>query len=223
MCGGFYSDVFNNGDGILGDAVLHALRSYDSSQRPKYMLSIYNLLGDPALMISGMNGAYQPVQIVGHDGQPLALSFDLWKTMFFMQDDLSADQISSAWADPDDDGVPNFAEYAFGCNPRVADRHYELDIERMRDAIDQGYDATLTFKRLKAADDIVLCDRGFPNLFVWYDGAGYVLITGVTDDGNGSTETVNAKVKSPTGNRRTGFMRLRVIQTQPGSGGMTGQ
>jgi hypothetical protein len=186
------------------------------------MLSIYNLLGDPALKISGMNGAYHPAQIVGHDGQPLALSFDLWKPMFFMYDDLPAAQISGDAADPDGDGVPNFVEYAFGRNPRVADRHYELGIDHLRGA-DAGYDVQLTFKRLKLADDVYYVIEVSPTLFAWYDGAGYILITSVTDDGNGSTETVNAKVKSPTGNRRTGFMRLRAVQTPPGGGGMTGQ
>jgi autotransporter-associated beta strand protein len=224
LCEGFYGAMFNNGEGILGDAVLKALRSYEGSGRAPYMLGIYNLLGDPGLMISELQGTYEGKSvIVGNNGTPLGWSYGAWERIEFLSDEMANPMISDAWTDPDGDGVPNFIEYAFGRNPRVADRHYELGIDHLRGAPDAGYDVQLTFKRLKLADDVYYVIEVSPTLFAWYDGAGYILITSVTDDGNGSTETVNAKVKSPTGNRRTGFMRLRAVQTPPGGGGMTGQ
>ena len=45
----FYEAVFADGESVLGDAILNAQRRYARSGGPRYMLDIYNLLGDPAL------------------------------------------------------------------------------------------------------------------------------------------------------------------------------
>jgi hypothetical protein len=45
----FFSATFQQGERILGQAVLSALREYASHGKEIYLLDIYNLLGDPAL------------------------------------------------------------------------------------------------------------------------------------------------------------------------------
>ena len=59
LCEGFYGAVFQDGKGILGDAVLKALRGYEKSGMIRYMLDIYDVLGDPGLLISGQTGTYE--------------------------------------------------------------------------------------------------------------------------------------------------------------------
>jgi hypothetical protein len=45
----FVKSASGNSKGILGDAILKALRNYSVTGGPAYMMDIYNLLGDPAL------------------------------------------------------------------------------------------------------------------------------------------------------------------------------
>jgi|CXWL01.1.fsa_nt_gi uncharacterized repeat protein (TIGR01451 family) len=47
----FYKAVFDEGTERLGDAVESSRKAYRQSGRPDFMLSIYNLLGDPAMRI----------------------------------------------------------------------------------------------------------------------------------------------------------------------------
>jgi hypothetical protein len=46
---GFFQSRFTDGETVLGDAVLSALEDYGAIGFERYMLQIYNLLGDPAL------------------------------------------------------------------------------------------------------------------------------------------------------------------------------
>jgi hypothetical protein len=47
----FFRAVFEDGDKVLGDAILKSLEVYDKEESDTYMLDIYNLLGDPALQL----------------------------------------------------------------------------------------------------------------------------------------------------------------------------
>ena len=49
--GGFFQSRFTDGEQVLGDTVRSALEDYGSIGLEKYMLQIYNLLGDPALQM----------------------------------------------------------------------------------------------------------------------------------------------------------------------------
>ncbi|MFC1837613.1 C25 family cysteine peptidase [Thermodesulfobacteriota bacterium] len=48
---GFYNAIFNDGETILGDAILQAFALYSLKGEQPYHILIYNLLGDPALRI----------------------------------------------------------------------------------------------------------------------------------------------------------------------------
>ena len=48
---GFFCSAFEDQEKILGDIVLRALEDYAWAGKPRFMLDIYNLLGDPALQM----------------------------------------------------------------------------------------------------------------------------------------------------------------------------
>ena len=48
---GFFCSAFEDGEKVLGDIVLRALEDYAWAGKPRFMLDIYNLLGDPALIL----------------------------------------------------------------------------------------------------------------------------------------------------------------------------
>lgn len=47
----FYEAIFSDGESVLGDAILNAQRRYARFGGPRYILDIYSLLGDPALLL----------------------------------------------------------------------------------------------------------------------------------------------------------------------------
>ena len=47
----FFSAVFEDGEDLIGDAIINAYRNYSNSGGDNYTLRIYNLIGDPALII----------------------------------------------------------------------------------------------------------------------------------------------------------------------------
>jgi hypothetical protein len=47
----FYEAIFEDGERRLGDAIINGQRRYASRGGPRYLLDIYNLLGDPALVL----------------------------------------------------------------------------------------------------------------------------------------------------------------------------
>jgi len=51
LCKGFYGAVFSPGAKTLGDAILSSLKGYAASGENLYYLNLYNLMGDPALVI----------------------------------------------------------------------------------------------------------------------------------------------------------------------------
>jgi hypothetical protein len=51
LAGGFYAALFASENPRLGDVVNSSRRTYKAVHLPVYMLSIYNLLGDPAMRV----------------------------------------------------------------------------------------------------------------------------------------------------------------------------
>ena len=47
----YFRAVFVDGETVLGDAILKSLEEYERSGGLRFMLDIYNLLGDPALRL----------------------------------------------------------------------------------------------------------------------------------------------------------------------------
>ncbi len=110
-------------------------------------------------------------------------------------------------ADSDNDRIPNLVEYVLGRNPRAAETSAPFTVSGP--AEDREYDVELRLKRNKNARDAAVDIEVSGDLNVWTNGASCVKIVGVTDDGNGVTETVRASVRAPVSERRQGFIRMR--------------
>jgi len=193
----FYRQVFREGEAILGDAILKALRQYEVPGLT-YMKGIYNLLGDPAMKLAGV-AFIRP-----------GSTLESWQGEVFSDEELDEESFGAFDADPDGDGVPNLMEYAMGWNPHVADGDgrimifgpWELGIG----------DAIIRYQRRKSATDIDFQLQASLDLSTWEDASRFVVGANVSDDGNGVTETVEISVTLPAGSSEGNrlFVRLRV-------------
>jgi uncharacterized repeat protein (TIGR01451 family) len=197
----FYRAVIQQGEGMLGEAILRAKAEAAAGGCPADYLALYNLICDPATAIAGFDAAY------GGE-RPSGISLAEWKRMGFTWADRQDTAVSGDDADPDGDGVQNLAEYAFGRNPRGADMGSLFDLAR--EAGDPAYDFEVQFSRNRQAVDTEIAVEISGDLVTWQGGSAYVSGIRVTDDGNGLTETVRVMVRTPDPEKRKGFVRVRV-------------
>jgi hypothetical protein len=192
-----YGAVFRDGDVRLGDAVGRALRSYAQSGRSRALPRIYNLLGDPALRVTGRSAA----------------RFDDWARDHFSATDLADAAVGGILGDPDADSLQNLGEYALGANPKQPGGAPGLQwvTAGAGAAGAPGADGIVVrFVRAKGLLDMAYRVDVSEDLRTWYSGSAYVLDVAVADDGNGRTETVTCRVRMPRENATCGFVRLRV-------------
>jgi len=136
---------------------------------------------------------------------------DSWRFGRFSPADLSNALVSGDSADPDGDAIKNLMEYALDLDPKSSNAlsGFFARIENV-----SGADAlVVTHKRRKAPRDIDYVVEGSSDLASWTSGAGVAQEISVTDDGNGTTETVRLRVMSDvtqSGGRR--FVRLKVVK-----------
>lgn len=205
----FYGDVAGNRTPVLGDAIMRSLAGYRAQFRTRYMLGIYNLTGDPALLISGMPLS----RTVYGESEATVDSADKWKKLHFSAQELIDEAIAGDKADPDGDGILNLFEYAQGRNPRRADGGPVFEFGEIQNG-GTGYDAEIRFKRRKLAADLLWHVEVSADIKTWIEGAGVVAEAGVTDDGNGVTETAMYRIKSPAPDGSRAFVRLRIERTK---------
>jgi PKD repeat protein len=130
-------------------------------------------------------------------------TFDLWRPAKFTATELANPAISGPQADPDQDGVNNLFEYAFGLEPKVADAN-----AMPTGAISNGY-FTFTYTQYKAAADLSFVVETSDDLVAWHSGPAY-FVTAQTID-NGPTETITARGVSPISSTAQSFARLKVL------------
>jgi hypothetical protein len=137
--------------------------------------------------------------------------WDAWRFAHFTTAELSNAAISAAEADPDGDRFSNLLEYTFNLDPRVAEtkRAFTVDIE-VNPSDNKPY-LVLTHQRRTGKPSDVRCDVFVSNdLATWNSGPAYTEILEVTDDGNGETETVRTRVKTPMDQAPQKFVKLGV-------------
>ncbi|MFP6874288.1 MAG: lamin tail domain-containing protein, partial [Verrucomicrobiales bacterium] len=132
IAGEFLGNLKNGGEKIqldlAGDVVmpLHTI-SYDDIapwSRAADGFGSSLLLADPSGasdhdLAASWTGSAHPG---GHPGGvPLPLTYDAWKTLAFNAPQAAEGTVSGPLADPDGDGIRNFAEYALGGIPLLAD------------------------------------------------------------------------------------------------------
>jgi hypothetical protein len=91
-------------------------------------------------------------------------TFETWRKLRFSTNDLANLAVSGEAADPDGDGLPNLAEYAFGFEPK----HYDtppLQITTVRDT--EGDKLHLTYSHLAVLGDIEFAWESSADLSSW--------------------------------------------------------
>ena len=133
---------------------------------------------------------------------PMSSSFTAWQNQRF--NPVLHNTVGSAEADPDQDGRPNWKEYAFGTNPFVKDEavfNAEIVMEN-----GQAYLGARTRRVINGADLVWTLEVG--NDLEGWAPEDTVISTGV-QNGDG-TETVTLREANPAGNAPLRFMRFRL-------------
>ena len=115
-------------------------------------------------------------------------TFDLWRAVRFLPNELSNTNISGALADPDSDGINNRLEYAFGLDPKARNTAAN---GLPRAAISNGT-FTLTYTRFKPASDLSLRVEMSSDLQTWTSATP----SRVVDDGLIETITIEQDIRS---------------------------
>jgi hypothetical protein len=145
------------------------------------------------------------------------IPFNQWQASRFTQSEMNDPKISGSDADPDGDGLVNWAEFALNRNPKKADGSaFTTSIQH--DSTSGNDYLTMTYSRRKAPSGIVYHVEVSDNFAGWNEGAGFTEETGVADDGNGVTETVTVRALPPVAGKSKAFMRLRFTQAPSAPG-----
>lgn len=197
LCQGFYTAVFWHGKRIIGDAIKESMIVYNQSNMGKHLMLLYNLLGDPAMLIRGVSR--QTDDPYSSPNEP----FVDWKDNYFTEEQVDDLAVSGDYADPDGDGVSNLLEYLLGWNPLVANVPRILDLEKEPEDIGMEYDFVVQYHRSKWYYGLLAGVQISTDLSsTWQDGLPWIVHTKVVDDGNQETETVEYYMKSPSENSK---------------------
>ena len=131
-------------------------------------------------------------------GVVVGTALELWRAAKFMAD-VDDPAIAGDHADPDRDGVKNLIEYAFGLDPKTADR------PDVHEAIESPGVVSLTYTKVLAATDIAyIVERADSPDESWTAASP---VNEILSD-NGVVQRIKAKV--PTNEPLRTFLRLRV-------------
>jgi hypothetical protein len=133
--------------------------------------------------------------------------YQLWQQANFSPAELADPTISGDTADPDGDGIPNLAEYAFNTNPKVA----ELSgLPVMGISFVGGSDyLTISYEQALFNTDITCTVEVSGNLTTWSSGSGFTVPVSVVDHGNG-TETITVRDTTPISSATSRFIRVHI-------------
>ena len=138
-----------------------------------------------------------------------------WSVQHFSLEELTIPALSGQAADPDHDGYGNFVEYAFNRDPKFpeTDAPLAMSIETTNSL---KY-FTLTYHRRLPPTDTSYVVSVSNDLLTWNTGTNYVEEIQTTDDGNGLTETVKARLIEPfpTADHQFVTVRVRLLTTGP--------
>ncbi len=133
-----------------------------------------------------------------------------WQATYFGAN-ASNPSISGPTADPNDNGVPNLLEYAFGSNPLATTDHVLLPVVTPAiDPADGLPHLTLTATLDATASGITIFGQVSADLQTWNSGANDVQI--VSDSTSGAVRTLTLRDATPVG---AGQRYIRLMVTQP--------
>ena len=141
--------------------------------------------------------------------------FDAWKFTRFTDAELADPVLRGLAGDPDNDRLSNLLEYAFGFEPKIADT--KSGFHGRLEALPEGPAYVVTFHRRKRPTDIEYELEVSRDLRNWQSGSDQIIeILPARDDGNGITETAEARLLGPLITNGVRFIRLKV-SLSPGS------
>jgi hypothetical protein len=125
-----------------------------------------------------------------------------WKKSEFTDAELLNASISGDDADPDQDGIPNFVEYALGTDPKIANA-----LEKPVVSISEN-NLSIKYDRLKSARDVSYTVEISDDLSAWDSGPNFLNETVIADDSEIETRVATDKFPVDAGARK--FLRLRI-------------
>jgi Concanavalin A-like lectin/glucanases superfamily/Calx-beta domain len=143
--------------------------------------------------------------------------YGAWSVDHFTLEELTLPRLSSAGADFDHDGLCNFAEYAALREPKSAETNSPLVTTIELNPDDGKNHITLTYQRRLPPTDTAYAIYLSDDLHTWNTGTNYVEELQATDDGNGLSETVKARLRAPYPPSTNLFftIRIRLLTTGP--------
>ncbi len=142
------------------------------------------------------------------------LPFAVWLSQYYNSAQMANSAISGPAADPNATGLPNLLAFALNRSPLVTANVPALPSTIAVDPADQNRYLTLTYTRRLPPRDISYHLDSSTDLHNWTNDSALVQETSATDDGNGITETVQARFVTPVAPATPPniFLRLRVTQ-----------
>lgn len=141
-----------------------------------------------------------------HDLFDATLSYDAWKARHFSPDELGKPDVSGDFADPDGDGRPNLAEYAFHRNPRAPESEPDLQLVSGDGGV--GAAPGISFRRLMLGHELGYFVEVSSDLKTWsgLDASSSPQI--LNADGSVQVVVRDSQSAASTGTR---FYRVRVM------------
>lgn len=133
-----------------------------------------------------------------------------WSVQHFTLEELTMPQLSGEAADFDHDGYANFVEYAVNRDPKSPETNAPLVTAIELNPTNSLNYITLTYHRRLPPTDTGYAVYVSNDLLTWNTGTNYVGEIQTTDDGNGLTETVKARLKETYPPATNTFITVRV-------------
>ncbi|MDQ6633095.1 MAG: hypothetical protein M3Y82_15300, partial [Verrucomicrobiota bacterium] len=140
--------------------------------------------------------------------------YGIWTINHFTLEELTDPNLSGEGADFDRDGLVNFNEYAFHREPKSTETSSVITTAIEFNPVDGQYHITFIYQRLIPPVDVRYAVYVSNDLFTWNTGINYIEELQVTNDGNGLTETVKARVKAPYTLLNNQFITIRTSRPQ---------
>jgi len=143
--------------------------------------------------------------------------YGVWTIEHFTLEELTDPKLSGETADFDEDGFINFAEYAANTDPKSPETNAPVLTSIQTDPTDGLPHVVLTYHRRLNPTDVAYAACVSNDLLLWNTGDDYIEELQATDDGNGISETVTARVKAPLSDSGNLFITVRVwlLATEP--------
>jgi hypothetical protein len=134
------------------------------------------------------------------------VSFSLWKGSVFSPDELLEPSFSGNLVDPDNDGIANFLEYAFGGDPKIFDP--DIGPESLILEEDGEDYLGLSFRKRLGANDLHYLIEHSTDLVSWNLATEAVLSHIVNHDDGSVTETYRISTINDSGSSQ--FLRVKI-------------